>query len=149
MGLENQDAVAAIDTHTNTVMATIPVGQQPQALVYVPDAVPQGHGTTNLSPLAPSGDAVHLADLLEAAVSGLKPETTYTLWLATSRSANTNDREALDTFKTNISGAQVVQAIAPLRRILVQEKGDLDPRSQRRFLLVTEADNNSLVLIDR
>lgn len=36
VGLENQDAVLAVDARTNTVLATIPVGQQPQALVYVP-----------------------------------------------------------------------------------------------------------------
>lgn len=35
VGLENEDAVIAIDTHTNSVIATIPIGQQPQALVYV------------------------------------------------------------------------------------------------------------------
>lgn len=50
VGLENQDAVAAIDTLSNKILSTIPVGQQPQALVYVPDAVPDGAGTTNLGP---------------------------------------------------------------------------------------------------
>src|SRR5580765_5404128 len=54
VGLENQDAVIAIDTLKNTVFATIPVGQQPQALVYVPEAIPAGDGTANLLPL---GDA--------------------------------------------------------------------------------------------
>lgn len=38
--LENQDAVTAIDTLTNKVIATSPIGQTPQALVYVPGAVP-------------------------------------------------------------------------------------------------------------
>ena len=55
VGLENQDAVAAIDTLTNTVLATIPVGQQPQALVYIPGAVPTGDGTANLMPLGEAG----------------------------------------------------------------------------------------------
>jgi DNA-binding beta-propeller fold protein YncE len=35
----DQDAVIAIDTLANKILATIPIGQQPQALVYVPDAV--------------------------------------------------------------------------------------------------------------
>jgi YVTN family beta-propeller protein len=40
VGLENQDAVTAIDTLTNKVIATSPIGQTPQAVVYVPGAVP-------------------------------------------------------------------------------------------------------------
>ena len=40
VGLENEDKVAAIDTLKNEVIATSPIGQAPQALVYVPDAVP-------------------------------------------------------------------------------------------------------------
>ncbi len=170
VGLENQDAVAAIDTHTNTVIATIPVGQQPQALVYVPDAVPQGDRTANLTPLAHAGDAVHLAlvaarsngsnahatvsvnsigplDLLQAAVSGLKPEHAYTLWLAPYRSATKAEQHALVTFQTNLSGAQVAQAIAPLRQVLVQSDGDSVAGKDRRFLLLTEADNTSPVLV--
>ena len=40
VGLENQDGMTAIDTLTNKVIATSPVGQTPQAVVYVPQAVP-------------------------------------------------------------------------------------------------------------
>ncbi|WP_433965921.1 hypothetical protein [Tunturiibacter gelidiferens] len=42
VGLENGDGVAAIDTLTNKVIATIPTGQAPQALTYASDAVPSG-----------------------------------------------------------------------------------------------------------
>ena len=45
VGLENADAVMAIDTLENKVTATIPIGQAAQALVYVPNAVPTGDGT--------------------------------------------------------------------------------------------------------
>ena len=48
VGLENSDAVLAIDTLSNKVIATIPIGQTPQALVYVPGAVASGDGTANL-----------------------------------------------------------------------------------------------------
>ena len=47
-------------TRTNTIIATIPIGQQPQALVYVPDAVPNGDGSANLTPLGDTGKAAHL-----------------------------------------------------------------------------------------
>ncbi len=45
VGLENDDQMAAIDTLTNKVIATSPIGQAPQAVVYVPNAVPDGAGT--------------------------------------------------------------------------------------------------------
>src|SRR6516164_806402 len=47
VGLENEDKVAAIDTLKNQVIATSPIGQAPQALVYVPDAVPAASGALN------------------------------------------------------------------------------------------------------
>src|ERR1700739_537593 len=77
VGLENEDKVAAIDTLTNQVIATSPIGQAPQALVYVPDAVaamsgdlnaamtrmpvaPDGLGTNNLQPLGVAGQSAQL-----------------------------------------------------------------------------------------
>src|SRR6201984_739884 len=51
VGLENEDRLAAIDTLTNKVVATIPIGQAAQAVNYVPNAVPQGDGTQGLQPL--------------------------------------------------------------------------------------------------
>ena len=44
VGLENADALTAIDTLTNKVIATSPIGQAPQAIAYVPNAVPDGDG---------------------------------------------------------------------------------------------------------
>jgi YVTN family beta-propeller protein len=40
VGLEGGDGLSAIDTLTNTAIATIPIGQAPQAVNYVPGAVP-------------------------------------------------------------------------------------------------------------
>src|SRR5437016_6670500 len=51
VGIENADAVTAIDTLENNVIATIPTGQAAQALVYVPNTVPEGPGTDHLVPL--------------------------------------------------------------------------------------------------
>jgi len=170
VGLENQDAVVGIDTLTNTVLATIPVGQQPQALVYVPRAVPGGDGTANLVPLGDAGTAAHLTltapdgsgspahatvsvnalgplDLLQVAVSGLKPDHTYRLWLVTSRSAPFGRKEALVTFKTNLAGAQVAQAIGPLRQVLTSAGGPAVEQAQARFLLLTPGDSDAPVLI--
>src|SRR5207248_9207395 len=61
VGLENGDSLAAIDTLTNKVVAEVPIGQAPQAVSYVPDAVPQGSGAEGLQPLGVAGEAAHLA----------------------------------------------------------------------------------------
>jgi YVTN family beta-propeller protein len=81
VGLENDDKLAAIDTLTNTVIGTIPIGQAAQAVIYVPDAVsvnttgnaamtdmpdragltPDVAGTLGLQPLGVASQAVHFA----------------------------------------------------------------------------------------
>ncbi len=55
VGLENDDRMIAIDTHSNMVIASVPIGQAPQAIVYVPDAVPEGDGSSGLQPLGLAG----------------------------------------------------------------------------------------------
>src|SRR5246500_2844616 len=47
VGLENEDRIVAIDTLTNKVIATSPIGQAPQAIVYVPQAIPAESDTGN------------------------------------------------------------------------------------------------------
>src|ERR1700719_3552907 len=47
VGLENAHRLAVVDTMTNTVIATSPIGQAAQAVVYVPNAVPEGAGNGN------------------------------------------------------------------------------------------------------
>ncbi|MFJ6392864.1 beta-propeller fold lactonase family protein [Streptomyces sp. NPDC091972] len=42
VGMEKSDAVDVIDTATNKVIDTVSTGQEPQALVYVPNAAPAG-----------------------------------------------------------------------------------------------------------
>ena len=77
VGLENEDRITAIDTLTNKVIATSPIGQAPQAVVYVPQAVPAeqtgnnamtvmegnaptGVGTEGLQPLGVAGQTAQL-----------------------------------------------------------------------------------------
>src|SRR5918911_18432 len=47
VGLENGDAVDVIDTATNEAITRIPIGQAPQALVFVPDAAGEGDPRAN------------------------------------------------------------------------------------------------------
>ena len=61
VGLENADGVTAIDTATNKLIATSPIGQAPQAITYVPNAVPEGDGTQGLQQLGVAGQTTHLS----------------------------------------------------------------------------------------
>src|ERR1700692_2878537 len=62
---EDCDAPRAMDTLTNKVIATISIGQAPQAVNYVPNAVPSGDGMQNLRPLGMAGAAARL-EVIEA-----------------------------------------------------------------------------------
>ena len=150
VGLENGDAVMAIDTLANKVVATIPIGQAAQALVYVPNAVPTGEGTENLAPLGTAGQAAHLAlgppggkpatrvalfdqgltQVVQAAVTGLEPKKPYVLALSAD-ATGAGPLEPLAGFTTNPAGAAVVDAVGPIRQ-LVQGEGPVP----RRYLVI-------------
>jgi YVTN family beta-propeller protein len=156
VGLENGDGVAAIDTLTNKVIATVHIGQAPQALTYVPDAVPAGPGTENLEPLGVAGQVAHLAmapsstqtgtaptsvslfdqgliQVLEAAVSGLEPKQPYVLALAQNPDGK-GALEPLQSFKTNPAGAAIVNAIGPIRQLI-----ETGAKAERRYLVIVPA----------
>src|SRR5262249_26630980 len=79
VGLENDDALAAIDTITNKVIANIPIGPAPQAMVYVPNAVPEGDSVQNLQPLGLAGAAAYI-ELGPTGTKSDKPPTTVALF---------------------------------------------------------------------
>jgi len=147
IGLENADAVTAIDTLTNTVIATIPVGQGPQGVAYVPGAVAAGDGMANLVPLAEAGKKTQLilagtgrsqvtlfdqgqVQILQAAVAGLRPKMPYVLGLA-SNPTGSGVIQPLAKFMTSPSGSAVVNAIGPIRQIVTA-----DAAAERRYLVV-------------
>jgi len=153
VGLENEDRVVAIDTLTNKVIATSPIGQAPQALVYVPNAIPDGPGTDGLKPLGiagqsaqlwmkppeqkeePAPTSVSLSDqglvqVLEAAVTGLEPGKPYVLALSKDPSG-AGPLEPLQGFMTNPAGAAIVNAIGPIRQVVRGEDN-----IQRRYLVI-------------
>src|SRR5437016_13998279 len=152
VGMENDDAVMAIDTLENKVVATIPIGQAAQALLYVPDAVATGDGTQNLEPLGTAGEAAPLVlgppggkpatrvalfdqgltQVLQAAVTGLEPKKAYVLALS-SDSAGAGPLEPLARFPANPVGAAIVNAVGPIRQ-LVQGEGPVP----RRYLVIVE-----------
>ena len=151
VGLENADAVAAIDTLTNKVTATILIGQGPQGVAYVPGAVPNGNGVANLAPLAEAGKKVQLTlkgtgqsqvtlfdqgqvQILQAAVAGLAPKMPFVLGLSSSPDGK-GPIQPLAKFMTNPAGSAIVNAIGPLRQLV----SDAGP-DQRRFLVIASGD---------
>jgi YVTN family beta-propeller protein len=153
VGLENGDGVTAIDTLTNKVIATASIGQAPQALTYVPDAVPSGAGTENLQPLGLAGRVAHLSlaasakdngkaptsvslfdqglvQVLEASVTGLQPKQPYVLALS-GKPDGAGALQPLSPFTTNPAGSAIVNAIGPIRQFV--EAGD---GGHRQYLVI-------------
>ncbi len=152
VGLENDDRLVAINTLTNQVVATIPIGQAPQAAIYVSDAVSAGAGagTEGLQPLGVAGEAAHvtlaapsggqltsvslfdqgLIQVLQAAVTGLEPGKPYLLALSHRRDGG-GPLEPLAAFTTNPAGAAVVDAIGPIRQIV-----QASTPAERRYLVI-------------
>ena len=129
IGLENGDAVDVIETATNKVIARAPVGQAPQALVYVSNAIPEGDGTANLVErvnsepiniaLKPASGAAKgfvvarnlgVIDSLEVSLFKLKPHTIYSVYVS-------GQKTPIAILKTNPMGMANGTAIGPLREL--------------------------------
>jgi YVTN family beta-propeller protein len=129
VGLENGDAVNVIDTATDKVIDTIPVGQAPQALVYVSGAATGANSTMHLAPrvnkdainvqLKPTGKQgtgfvvvrrLGLFDSIESFLFKLKPETIYNVYVD-------GQTEPVGAFRTNDNGMANGSAIGPLRQV--------------------------------
>jgi YVTN family beta-propeller protein len=157
VGLENTDALAAIDTVTHKVIANIPIGQAPQAIAYVPNAVPEGAGTDNLQPLGVAGQTAHLVlsavkggkpgdtpptsvslfdqgliQVLQASVTGLQAKKPYFVGLA-ERADGSGPLQPLAAFMTNPAGSAIVDAVGPIRQLVLS-----DSKSERRYLVIAE-----------
>jgi len=167
VALENGEHCVAIDTITNKVIATIPIGQTTQALVYVPNAVPSGSGTENLMPLGAAANTARLhlgaggtalpeaqasvalnslglLDLVQIAAKGLAPKAAYQVYLAESNQSPFGKLEPLAVLKTNPDGAGIVQAIGPLKTLA---RDNTTSSAPKRFLIVTALKDPSQVIL--
>ncbi len=156
VGLENADEMTAIDTLTNRVITNVPIGQGPQAVVYVPNAVPEGPGTARLQPLGIAGEAAHftmvtagaksavgdnpptsvtlfeqgVVQISEASVTGLEPGHPYELALS-EKADGGGTLEPLASFMTNPAGSAIVNAVGSIRQVVRQAE-----QSSRRYLVI-------------
>ena len=159
VGLENDDALAVIDTLTNKVVSTVPIGQAPQALTYVPNAVPEGNGTENLQPLGTAGQVSPLAlvpaaadksdasaaptsvalfdqgliQVFQASVTGLQPKQPYAIALS-QHADGSGPLETLASFMTNPAGGAIVNSIGQIRQVVMP--GNADAGNTRRYLVI-------------
>jgi YVTN family beta-propeller protein len=159
VGLENDDALVAIDTATNTVIGKAPIGQAPQAVVYVPNAVPGGvgTGTDGLQPLGVAGQTTHLTlvpvstvgkgdpttsvslfdqglmQVLQASVTGLEPKQPYILALADPPDGR-GALEPIAAFTTNPAGSAIVNALGPIRQVV---HGDREVAARRVLVIAS------------
>ena len=158
VGLENADALAAIDTATNKVIANIPIGQAPQAIAYVPNAAPNPDDRENLQPLGVAGQVAHLAlaprqptgdskaptsvslfdqgliQILQASVTGLQPKQKYVLALAEHEDGS-GPLQPLAAFMTNPAGSAIVNAAGPIRQIV-----DQGGKADKRYLVIASGE---------
>jgi YVTN family beta-propeller protein len=158
VGLENADALAAIDTATNKVIANIPIGQAPQAIAYVPNAAPNPDDRQNLQALGVAGQVAHLAlvpkegakngkaptsvslfdqgliQILQASVTGLQPQQKYVLALAEHEDGS-GPLQPLAAFMTNPAGSAIVNAAGPIRQIV-----DQTAKADKRYLVIAPGD---------
>jgi YVTN family beta-propeller protein len=169
VALENGGAVAVIDTMSNTVIATVPIGQTTQALVYVPNAVPDGAATDNLAALGEAGNTAHLRlvaggtalpdarasaalnslgllDLIQIAAEGLAPKAQYRVYLAQADHPPFGPLEPLAVLATNEAGAGIVQAVGPLKELAVARAASPGTPA-RRFLIITMPNDVSNVVL--
>ena len=159
VGLENADSLTAIDTLTNKVVAEVPIGQAPQAVVYIPNAVPQGSGVEGLQPLGVAGEAAHLAlappqagsapavssvsaptsvalfdqgllQVLQVSATGLQPKQPYMLALADQADGG-GALQPLASFVTNATGSAIVNSVGPIRQIV-----EVKASTMRRYLVI-------------
>src|SRR5437660_895484 len=150
VGLENDDAAAAIDTMENKVIATIAVGHAPQGVAYVSGAVPNGEGRDNLQSLDTIGQVVHLTlaasdgntatqvtlfdqglvQVLQAAATGLEPKQPYVLAVAQDASGG-GPLQPLASLMSNPAGAAIVNSVGPIRQVV-----EAAAKESRRYLVI-------------
>jgi hypothetical protein len=144
------------------VVATIPVGQLPQALVYVPNAVASDEGTANLKPLGLAEQALHLEltpppgvtsaahssvsinslgpiDNLQIAATGLEPGRRYRVMLV-----GGVEPQELVAFSAGIGGAAIAQTLGPLKRAVAPSQA-----TRAMKLEVRTVDGHSAVVLQQ
>ena len=145
VGLENGDGVEVIDTAANRVVARMPAGQAPQALVYVSHAAAPG-SADNLAPrvnqdsttIALKANGGHegrgavvarqlgVVDALEVSVFKLKPGTQYSVYLG---------GQQVGALRTDAKGNANATMIGPVRSFAQPAPDQPAPAAQQILIM--------------
>jgi YVTN family beta-propeller protein len=144
VGLENGDGAEVIDTATNRVIARMPGGQAPQALVYLSNVAAPGSAdnlakrvnqdSQPLSLKAPSGAGrglvvarqLGVVDALEVTVFKLKPGTEYSVYLG---------GQLAGSLRTDAKGMAAGTMIGPVRTFAQAGEAATAPATQRVLVM--------------
>jgi YVTN family beta-propeller protein len=154
LGLENGDGAQVIDTATNKIVATMPGGQAPQALVYLSHVAPSADDRSNLVPRvnqdshniqlkAVAGDSkgfvvvrnLGVIDSMEAFLYKLKPDTVYNIYVS-------SQAAPVGSFRTDAKGMANGTMIGPVR---AQAASDAAVKADT--IMVKEAGASDAVLV--
>lgn len=163
VGLENDAKVQAIDTRSNEVVATIPIGQLPQALVYVPGAAAKAAGDDagSLLPLSTLKESrqyqlraghdkdagrasvtvisLGLIDQVQVAASGLVPNQEYTLSVADDAQQPTH-REPIIKAKSTATGNLIADTLGPVRGLTSLPAADAKEKAEQATFVLEPVD---------
>jgi YVTN family beta-propeller protein len=144
VGLENGDGAEVIDPATNHVIAHMPGGQAPQALVYLSHVAAPGSADNlarrvnqDAAPLtlkAPSGQGrgllvarqLGVVDALEVTVFKLKPATEYSVWLGGQQAGS---------LRTDAKGMASGTMIGPVRSFAQAGAAQSAPAAERVLVM--------------
>ncbi len=165
VGLEFGDQVQHIDLQTMKLVATIQIGQSPQALVYADEATGGNEATSGLTALndpaftqvvemSVAGTTTNehgrlairpigLTTLIEQIFTSLKPNSAYTLALSNSTVAPFEASYELNSFTTDEHGRYVGQSTGVIQKLDDQQ----GHQSYKRIILVN-AKSGELILSD-
>jgi len=163
VGLEFSDEVQHVDLQTMKVVSTVKIGQSPQALVYADNAVTNIKSRLGLTPLNDMAATqvivlkpadkmktangrlairtIGLIDLVEQLFKGLKPNTTYSLFLSKSETEPYNNDFEINNFKTDAQGKYSGQATG-----LIKTQTHADGNSYKHIVL-TEVNDRQIILL--
>ncbi len=164
VGLENDDKVNIIDIEQRKVIATIPIGNAPQALVYASNAT--NTATTKETKLTPLNDnrtqvikmkatgnnlasgvivarSIGLADLLQINFKSLEPNEAYSLALTKSEDAPYKDAQVLTEFKADAKGMYNGQSTGIIKTL------DKTASAEYHHLVLYQKEESKVVLVNQ
>ena len=162
VGLENDDKVIAVDIEKRKVVASIPIGNAPQALLYATNStIDLTNKSGKLTPLNANRTQViimkakdesmasglivarniGLADLLQINFKNLQPNDAYSLALTKSADASIMDAQILTEFKADAKGMYNGQSTG-----IIKTLSDSSTAEYHHLVLYKKVDGKAMLI---